>query len=124
MYDDSDMSKLKAEVRKLQQLLEVANKELKDMHASYDKQVRIFDKNIELNEKEHMVNDLKKIIDDLSSELTKLQHDLRDSEEIVKARDFEIEDLKRQHSPLPTSQVTKALKLLNIKPKWMLYESN
>merc|ERR1719224_299576 len=80
-HDDSDMSKLKAEVRKLQQLLEVANKELKDMHASYDKQAQeLFDKNIELNEKEHMVNDLKKIIDDLSSELTKLQHDLRDSE--------------------------------------------
>merc|ERR1711871_1529818 len=62
--DDSDMAKLKAELRKAQQLLDIANKELKDMHLSYEKQAKeLYDKNIE---------------------------------ETLKARDLEIEELKRQ----------------------------
>merc|ERR1711871_1544078 len=81
--DDSDMAKLKAELRKAQQLLDIANKEL-------------YDKNVEVGEKDHTIGDLRKILDDLSEELTKLQHDLKNNEETLKARDLEIEELKRQ----------------------------
>merc|ERR1711871_1925819 len=95
--DDSDMAKLKAELRKAQQLLDIANKELKDMHLSYEKQAKeLYDKNVEVGEKDHTIGDLRKILDDLSEELTKLQHDLKNNEETLKARDLEIEELKRQ----------------------------